>query len=233
MKHKFKYIYLLIILTTLFSCKNVEVISITQKQTQISEIRDYILKQSIYNLDLTTYNSLELIDIIGESYDYLDLLRNEIPYLNNNLVKFEKQIHLSYKKSLLEIQQILLTYSNKVDYPLIYPNVENKYIINTKSSTVLFNQYRDEIYLEIENVLNNNLEEVSSIYTSTAIEYNIYNKGLDNLNRKSLPTISTNIMVRLKTLFIKQLLSDLSNNENDIGLLYKQLDPTTITIIRD
>lgn len=223
-------IILLFFLISLTSCQSVEVISITEKQYKISSIRDYMLKQSIYDMNTTIYESLTLNKIIGDSFDYLDLLKNELPYLDTNLNKFDSEIHLSYKKSLIEIQQILIKYSDKIEYPLIYPNVENKYIINKNSSTIMLSQFRDELYSEIDNILNENLNKASSLYTSMAKKYNIYCKGLINLNRQSLSIISTNIKPRIKTIFIKILIESLINNENALGLLKTPLEPTKITI---
>lgn len=230
---KIKYSIFLFLVLTLTSCQSVEVISIKQKQEKISLIRDYILKQSIYNLDATTYDTLTLSEIIGEANEHLDLVKNELPYLNANLSTFSTNIHLSYKKSLFEIQELLLTYGEKIEYPLIYPNVNNKYIINEKSSSILLNQYRDELYLEIENLLEKNLYKASSLYTSMAKEYNIYCQGLTNLNRQSLPLISTNIMPRLKTIFIRILIDDLSKNENNLNLINVPIDPIKINLNRD
>jgi len=63
-----------------------------------------------------------------------------------------------------------------------------------------------------------------------AKEYNIYCNGLQNLNRQSPPLISTNILPRMKTIFIKTLLTELSNNELDLQLINIEIDPTKINI---
>lgn len=228
-----KLVYLLsflLISFSLFSCKSIEVVSISQQQTKVSEIRDYILIQSIYNLDSNSFNNLSLKEIMGDAFEYLDLQKNEIPYLNANLNQFTQAVHLSYVNSLFEIQKVLYNYSKKLNYPLIYPNVNNKYIITERSSSILLNTYRDEIYLEIDNILNKNLNSSAILYTTMAKEYNIYCLGLENLNRQSPKTISTNIMPRLKTVFIKTLMNELSENENALDLLNTPIDPTTITI---
>jgi len=224
------YIYSLLLFFLLSSCQSVEVVSISKKQTQVSDIRDYILIQSINNLDTTSFSKLSLNQIIGESYANLDLQRNEIPYLNSNLISFKTQIQKAYIKSLFEIQTVLKLYAKKIKYPLLYPNVNNKYIINKKSSTVLFEQYRDALYLEIDTILDNNLADINLLYTQMAKEYNIYCNGLENLNRQSPPLISTNILPRMKTVFIKTLLADLSKNELDLKLINIEIDPTKIII---
>lgn len=227
---KILYIYSFLLIFLLSSCQSVEIVSISEKQTQVSDIRDYILMQSINNLDTTSFSKLSLNQIIGESYANLDLQRNEIPYLNSNLISFKAQIQKAYIKSLFEIQTVLKIYAKKIKYPLLYPNVNNKYIINKKSSTVLFEQYRDELYLEIEIILDKNLTDIHSLYTQMAKEYNIYCNGLQNLNRQSPPLISTNILPRMKTIFIKTLLTELSNNELDLQLINIEIDPTKINI---
>ncbi|MDC7243062.1 MAG: hypothetical protein PQJ44_03785, partial [Sphaerochaetaceae bacterium] len=85
-------------------------------------------------------------------------------------------------------------------------------------------------YLEMDNVLDEELDYVSKLYTQMATEYNIYCNALENLNRQSPPTISTNILPRMKTVFIKELLSQLSKNEEVLNLLYISIDPNDITI---
>lgn len=222
--------FMLIIIFSLTACQSFEVVSISEKQTTVSNIRNYILTQSIYNLETSSYEKLSTSEIMGDAFDYLDLQKNELPYLNSNLNKFTEQIHLSFINSLFEIQQILITYSEKLEYPLVYPNVDNKYIITEKSSTILFEQFRDELYSEIDEVLDRNLTEVSALYTKMAKEYNIYCQGLENLNRQSPPKISTNIQPRIKTVFIKVLINKLAENEINLGILDTPIDPTTITI---
>lgn len=224
------YFYLLILILLLSSCQSVEIVPISEKQTQVSDIRDYILIQSINNLDTTSFSRLSLNQIIGEAYANLDLQRNEIPYLNSNIITFKEQIQKAYINSLFEIQTLLKVYAKRIKYPLLYPNVNNKYIITKKSSTILFEQYRDELYLEIDSILDKNLVEINSLYTQMAKEYNIYCNGLQNLNRQSPPLISTNILPRMKTVFIKTLLADLSRNEIDLNLINIEIDPTKIII---
>jgi hypothetical protein len=189
-----------------------------------------LLTQSIYNLEISPYSNLSLEQIMGDAFEFLDLQKNELPYLDSNLQKFNQQVHLEYIKSLFEIQQILIYYSQKLEYPLLYPNVDNKYIIKDKSSTVLFENYRNELFLEIGDVLDKNLNDVKMLYTQMAKEYNIYCQGLENLKRQSPPTISTNILPRIKTVFIKVLLSELAEKEIELGLLDTPIDPTKIKI---
>lgn len=227
---KFGYILIFLICITTLSCQSIEIVSISEKQTKISDLRNYLLIQSIFNLETTDFTNLTLDEIIGEAYPNLDLQKNQIPYLNANLKEFDEKVHLAYLNSLFKIQQILVNYSDDIEYPLLYPNVENKYIITEKSSSVLFDQFRDEIYLEIDNVLNEELDYVSKIYTQMATDYNIYCNALENLNRQSPPTIATNILPRMKTVFIKELLRQLSENEEALNLLNISIDPTEITI---
>ncbi len=214
----------------LTSCQSVEVVSISEKQNKVSYIRAYLLTQSIYNLEISPYSNLSLEQIMGDAFEFLDLQKNELPYLDSNLQKFNQQVHLEYIKSLFEIQQILIYYSQKLEYPLLYPNVDNKYIIIQKSSTLLFKNYRNELFLEIGDVLDKNLNDVKMLYTQMAKEYNIYCQGLENLKRQSPPTISTNILPRIKTVFIKVLLSELAEKEIELGLLDTPIDPTKIKI---
>ncbi|MCY1151341.1 MAG: hypothetical protein PQJ49_02565 [Sphaerochaetaceae bacterium] len=227
---KFGYILIFLTCITTLSCQSVEVISISEKQTKVSDIRNYLLIQSIFNLETTDFTNLSLFEIIGEAYPNLDLQKNQIPYLNSNLKDFDKKVHLAYLNSLFKVQQILINYSDDIEYPLLYPDVNNRYIINEKSTSVLFDQFRDEIYLEMDNVLDEELDYVSKLYTQMATEYNIYCNALENLNRQSPPTISTNILPRMKTVFIKELLSQLSKNEEVLNLLYISIDPNDITI---
>jgi hypothetical protein len=227
---KFGYILIFLTSITTLSCQSVEVVSISEKQTKVSDIRNYLLIQSIFNLKTTDFTKLSLEDIIGEAYFNLDLQKNQIPYLNSNLKDFDEKVHLAYLNSLFKVQQILINYSDDIIYPLLYPDVENRYKINEKSTSVLFDQFRDEIYLEIDNVLNEELNYVSKLYTQMATEYNIYCNALENLNRQSPPTISTNILPRMKTVFIKELLSQLSENEEALNLLNISIDPNDITI---
>ncbi len=227
---KFGYILIFLTCITSLSCQSIEVVSISEKQTKVSDIRNYLLIQSIFNLETTEFSKLSLDDIIGEAYPNLDLQKNQIPYLSSNLKEFDEKVHIAYLNSLFEIQQILINYSDDIQYPLLYPDVENKYIIDEKSTSILFDQFRDEIYLEIDNVLNKELDYVSKLYTQMATEYNIYCYALENLNRQSPPTISTNILPRMKTVFIKELLKQLSENEEALNLLNISIDPTQITI---
>ncbi|MDC7237862.1 MAG: hypothetical protein PQJ45_08840 [Sphaerochaetaceae bacterium] len=227
---KFGYILIFLTCITTLSCQSVEVISISEKQTKVSDIRNYLLIQSIFNLETTDFTNLSLFEIIGDAYPNLDLQKNQIPYLNSNLKDFDKKVHLAYLNSLFKVQQILINYSDDIEYPLLYPDVNNRYIINEKSTSVLFDQFRDEIYLEMDNVLDEELDYVSKLYTQMATEYNIYCNALENLNRQSPPTISTNILPRMKTVFIKELLSQLSKNEEVLNLLYISIDPNDITI---
>ncbi|MGD6730229.1 MAG: hypothetical protein ACPKMZ_04075 [Pleomorphochaeta sp.] len=227
---KFGYILIFLTCITTLSCQSVEVISISEKQTKVSDIRNYLLIQSIFNLETTDFTNLSLFEIIGDAYPNLDLQKNQIPYLNSNLKDLDKKVHLAYLNSLFKVQQILINYSDDIEYPLLYPDVNNRYIINEKSTSVLFDQFRDEIYLEMDNVLDEELDYVSKLYTQMATEYNIYCNALENLNRQSPPTISTNILPRMKTVFIKELLSQLSKNEEVLNLLYISIDPNDITI---
>lgn len=228
---KNRYLLLLIIILTLFSCKSVEIVPISTQQSKVSQIMEYILTQSIYNLETEPFTSLSLDEIVGSAYANLELQKNEIPFLNTNLEEFDIEVHNAYISSLFEIQQILIYYSQQIKFPLIYPDVNNKYTIDKKTSTILFEQYRDEIFIEINNILEKKLEYVASLYKHMAYNYNIYCYGLENLNRPSPPTISTNITPRMKTVFIKVLISELNNNEEELDLLNKPLDLNTITIL--
>ncbi|MDC7243447.1 MAG: hypothetical protein PQJ44_05850, partial [Sphaerochaetaceae bacterium] len=139
---KFGYILIFLTCITTLSCQSVEVISISEKQTKVSDIRNYLLIQSIFNLETTDFTNLSLFEIIGEAYPNLDLQKNQIPYLNSNLKDFDKKVHLAYLNSLFKVQQILINYSDDIEYPLLYPDVNNRYIINEKSTSVLFDQFR-------------------------------------------------------------------------------------------
>jgi len=191
---------------------------------------DYILTQSIYNLETEAFSTLTLDEIIGVAYENLELQKNEIPFLSSNLETFDSEVHKAYVSSLFEIQQILIYYSQQVKFPLIYPDVDNKYTIDKKTSTILFEQYRDEIFIGINDILEKNLENVASLYNHMSYNYNIYCYGLENLNRQSPPTISTNITPRMKTVFIKVLINELSKNELELNLLNKPLDVNKIAI---
>lgn len=227
---KIGYFLIIISIITLFSCQTVEVSPRVETQPKISQIRDYLLTQSIYNLDSTPFSQFSMEYIIGDAYSNLELQKNLIPYLNKNLKQFEEEIRTAYIDSLFEIQQILILYSEKLDYPLLYPNADNKYIIEEKSSTILFEKYRDELYKEFNDILDKNLDTADFLYNEMASEYNIYCEGLENLNRPSPPIISTNILPRMKTVFIKLLLAELSKNELELGLINTPLDLNSITI---
>ena len=233
MKKLMKYLLLFITIITLSGCKSVEVVSISQNQEKITLIRNQILRQSIFDLNIASYQNIPLTILIGDSYENLDLLRNEIPYLSYNLNLIENQIHKAYQKSLLEIQEILLAYSEIIEYPLLYPSVESKYIIKEKSYSILFEQKGEELQLEIDNILETNLKEACYLYTDISTEYNIYCKSLEIFNRQTLTEISTYIMPRLKTLFIKKLMVDLNQNEEKSGFLNTPINPTTINITRE
>ncbi len=233
MKKLMKYLPLILIIISLSGCKNVEVVSISQNQEKISLIRNHILRQSIFELNIASYQNIPLTILIGDSYENLDLLKNEIPYLSYNLNLIEKQIHKAYQKSLIEIQEILISYSEEIKYPLLYPDVENNYIIREKSYSALFEQKGEELQLEIDYILENNLKDPCNLYKDISTEYNIYCKSLEIFNRQTLAEISTYIMPRLKTLFIKKLMVDLNQNEEKSGLLNTPINPTTINITRE
>ena len=228
---KIRYILIFLVISTLLSCQSVEIVPISTQQSKVSQIMDYILTQSIYNLETEPVATLSLDEIVGSAYSNLELQKNEIPFLSSNLEEFDIEVHNAYISSLFEIQQTLIYYSQQIEFPLIYPDVDNKYTIDKKTSVILFEQYRDEIFLEINSILEKNLEYVASLYKHMSYNYNIYCYGLENLNRPSPPTISTNITPRMKTVFIKVLINELAKNEEELDLLNKPLDLNTITII--
>lgn len=226
--------YLLIILifiSVLFtSCQTAKINSVATNQQKISEIRKFYLLNSINSFDNNVFNNMQIKDIIGLDINKLRLVENEVPSLKNNLNSFDTNLHTAYRLASIEYQQILLKYSKKLDFPILYPYNNNYYITEDNELTILFNVFGVEINSELNKVLNNLFNRCIADYKELATNYNIYCESLTALDRMTLTQIDIDVTSKITSIFIKTVNASIINIEETYQFEKASINPDNITI---
>ncbi len=226
-----KYLIIFLFIMTLsMSCTTQSDNSISTNQMKVTQIRKIYLNNAISNVDNNIFNELKLKDIIGSDVDKLVLVQNEVPYLKTNLNTFDDDLHAAFRLALVEYQKILFYYSNKLDFPLIYPDANGYYAIENAGIDVLFSSYEDEISIEINKALDEIFAKPDKEYKDLATNYNIYCDSLTLLERQSLTPIDTNISVFLKEFFLENVYKNILTAEKNYTYERTSFKPRLITI---
>lgn len=227
-----KYLIIVVIISTILSGCSTRGsdMSISENQEIVSNVRSIYLSNAIGSLDNNIFNNITFKDIISTDIDQLILVQNEVPFLKNNLIQFNNDVHVAFRKATITYQDILNKYSQDLEFPLTYPNERNYYAIEEAGIDVLLDRYGDLIDQEISEAMDTLFELPIKEYAELATNYNIYCESLDALNRQSLSQINPDIEKKLKQLFLNKVYSSILNSEKNYLYERNSFEPYKITI---
>lgn len=227
-----KYLTILILLLTLLSssCTTQKSVSIAETQDKIYILQKQILENTIWEIDSDIFNTLTLNDILPTQYSKIKLFENEIPYLKNNIELLDQQLHTAFNLSIFEYQKILIKYSNELDFTILYPDVNNEYIIGKSPIQTLYDTYGDEIKAEQLAILKTNFKDANYTYDQIVEYYNIYCNNLKLLNRPSLEPITEDINEKIVDIFFMKIENYLLDLENNNEFINTKINPNLINI---
>jgi hypothetical protein len=227
-----KYLIIVVIISTILSGCSTQGsdISISENQEIVSNIRSIYLSNAIGSLDNNIFNDITFKDIISTDIDQLILVQNEVPFLKNNLIQFNDDVHVAFRKATVTYQDILNKYSRDLEFPVTYPNERNYYAIEEAGIDVLLDNYGELVNQEISEAMDTLFELPIKEYSELAANYNIYCESLDALNRQSLSQINPDIEKKLKQLFLDRVYSSILNSEKNYLYERNSFEPHKITI---
>lgn len=225
-------ILLLLIITTLTGCTTQSQNTISDNQEIVSNVRSIYLKNAINSIDNDIFNKITFEDIMFKDIDQLILVQNEVPFLKNNLLEFNKSIHNSFRNATVKYQDILNKYSQKLEFPLSYPSENNYYFIEEPGIDVLFDNYGELINAEINTVMDEIFEKPITEYKELSTNYNIYCESLDALDRQSLSQINTDIGDKVKQLFLNNIYYSILTSEKSYFYEKYSFEPYKIIITK-
>jgi hypothetical protein len=227
-----KYLIIVVIISTILSGCSTQGsdISISENQEIVSNIRSIYLSNAIGSLDNNIFNDITFKDIISTVIDQLILVQNEVPFLKNNLIQFNDDVHVAFRKATVTYQDILNKYSRDLEFPVTYPNERNYYAIEEAGIDVLLDNYGELVNQEISEAMDTLFELPIKEYSELAANYNIYCESLDALNRQSLSQINPDIEKKLKQLFLDRVYSSILNSEKNYLYERNSFEPHKITI---
>lgn len=232
MKKYLVIILLLLLFISIFTgCKTQGVNnSISENQIVVTKLRGIYLSTAIGAVNNDIFNKVTFEDLISSDIDQLLLVQNEVPSLKNDLIQFNEDVHEAFRKATVEYQKILFKYSNRVQFPLIYPNDRNYYSVDEAEIDILFKNYKSSIDVEINEVMDSLFEKPIREYRELSTNYNIYCESLKSLNRQSLSQINTDIEKTLKQLFLDKVYYSILNTEKNYIYEKNSFEPYKIII---
>jgi hypothetical protein len=225
-------IILLIAITTLTGCATQSDNQIPDNQIVVSNVQSIYLSNAIGSINNDIFNKIIFEDIISKDIEKLVLVQNEVPFLKSDLSKLDDDVHKALRKATVRYQKILNKYSNKLVFPLTYPNKNNYYTIEKAGIDILFDNYGDLISIEIDNAMNELFKEPIKEFNELSTNYNIYCESLEALDRQFLSKIDTDITIKLKKLFLDNIYSSIITSERSYYYERNSFEPYKITITK-